>query len=334
MPEYYLGIDFGYSERKPTTGLCLITLDQDRLLWECRNTTIDEGARMEALRALTQNVGVLNGVGIDGPLVPGIEPRQGLVKHYRAAEALLSRRAFRGRCQPGQTNSGNGQHLHRHATELANLVLRLHEEGCLELAKAIHPDRIHRYRIIEAFPTAFLAFLLSEQSFPLEEQIDRDKSDIYWEIAVRNPLLLALIGDLDPECLPNLMRTLAERLSARRYSYLRALIEHLAPGRNLTRSLEYIISHDHRAAFICALSAMCVSQGGYAAVGAPMCGDFILPPVRFWGDDAQRRGSWAEPVLQANVTEVRCDYGQKNPSPNFNQARVICNGRQWMPINS
>lgn len=327
MPEYYLGIDVGYSNSKPTTGLCLITLDQDRLLWECSKTSTDEHERMDALRALTRNVGVLNGVGIDGPLAHGLA----IVNCYRSAEALLSRGDLRGRCRPGQTNSGNGQQLHRHATELANLVLGLREEGHFQLAEAIHPDRIHKYRIIEAFPTAFLAFLISERSFPTEEQMDRDKSDIYWEIAVRNPLLLALMGHLDPDCLPRFMRTLADHQSTRRYSYLRALIEHLAPGRYLAGSLEYIISHDHRAAFICALSAMCVARESYVAVGAPVSGDFILPPHKVWGADAQRQGSWAKHPIRENVAAVGNDHGQNNPCPNFNQARVIRNNQQWMP---
>ena len=280
MPEYYLGIDVGYSKSKPSTGLCLITLDQDRLLWECRKTTNDECNRMDGLRALTQDVKVLNGVGIDGPLVPGIGPRLGFVKvnHYRAAEALLSRGDLKGRCRPGQTHSGNGQNLHCHATKLANLVLRLQEEGLIVLEEAVHPDRIHQYRIVEAFPTAFLAFLLSERSCAPMEEVDREKSDIYWEIAVRHPFLLDLIEDLDPECPSNFVRPLAEHLATGRHSYLRALIEHLAPGRNLARPLEYIISHDHRAAFACALSAMCVERQRYVAVGAPVCGDFILPP--------------------------------------------------------
>lgn len=333
MPEYYLGIDVGYAADRPTTGLCLITVDQANFTWVCNNTGTDRDQRLNALRNLIPKGTILNGVGIDGPLVPGIGPRLGLVKvnHYRAAESLLSRGYFQGLCKPGQTNSPRGQKLHCHATELANLVLRLHEEGCLELAEAIHPDRIHQYLIIEAFPTAFLALLLSEQSFPTEEQMDRDKSDIYWEIAVRNPLLLALVGHIDPECFPNLMRTLAERLATRRYSYLRALIEHLAPGRYLTKSLEYIISHDHRAAFICALSAMCVSQRSYVAVGAPVSGDFILPPRKVWGADARRQGSWAKHPLRENVRAVKNDNRQNHACPNFKQARVISNGQQWIP---
>ena len=31
MAEYYLGIDVGHSQKKDTTGLCLITLESDGL---------------------------------------------------------------------------------------------------------------------------------------------------------------------------------------------------------------------------------------------------------------------------------------------------------------
>ena len=41
MPQCFLGIDVGYSRRRPTTGLCLITIDQDRFQWQCHNTWAD-----------------------------------------------------------------------------------------------------------------------------------------------------------------------------------------------------------------------------------------------------------------------------------------------------
>ena len=101
MPEYYLGIDVGWSLSNASTGLCLIKLDQDQLSWECRNSTSDDHERRLDLQSLIPRDAHLNGVGIDGPLVHCLAQ----VNHYRAADALLSRNLFGERCRPGQTNS-------------------------------------------------------------------------------------------------------------------------------------------------------------------------------------------------------------------------------------
>ncbi len=294
MAEFYLGIDVGWAKKGDTTGLCLVTLDQNGFRWECRNTGTDSNIRLNDLRNLVPKGTTLSGVGIDGPLVQGLQ----LVNCYRPAEATLARGAFIRRCQAGQTNSGNGQHLHRHATELANLVLQLQANGHLIIAGANHVDAIHHHCIVEAFPNAFLAFLLSLNQIPLG--IPRgQRSDRYWKIAVAN-------------------------------LYLNGLINHLAPNRRLAQPLRGIRNHDHRAAFICALSAMCVARNQYVSTGAPGCGDIILPPHAVWRADAAGQVSWAEPALRESVTEVRNDHRQNNPCPNFNQARVIRNGRQWI----
>ena len=325
MPEFYLGFDVGYSQRRRSTGLCLITVDQASFTWVCCNTGTDNDARRNALRELVPCGTNLSGVGIDGPLVQGL----GEVNCYRPAEALLNRGRFQGRCNPASSYSRNGQNLHHHATQLAQLVLELQQEGHLALAAAIHPDRIHQYRIVEAFPDAFLAFLLSERDFPVD-LADRARSDTLWEIAMRHPFLFTLMEHLSAGSHPNLLHTLAEHLGTRRHSYMRTLIEHLAPGRRITRPLEYILNHDHRAAFICAMSAMCVAKNKYVSVGSPHGGDIILPPREVWRTGAPEQGSWVETTLRANVDSVARDFGQNNPCQNFNLPRVIRNGRYWM----
>ena len=295
MPEYYLGIDVGYSANHNTTGLCLVTVGQTNLDWICLNTGSDSSQRLNDLCNLIPRGTSLSGVGIDGPLVNRLQ----LVNCYRPAEAMLSRGAFRGRCHAGQTNSGNGQNLHRHATELANLVLQLQANGHLIIDGANHVDAIHHHRIVEAFPNSFLAFLLSLNEIPLG--IPRDqRSDEYWAIAAQN-------------------------------RYLHNLIGLLAPGRNLANALAGIGDHDHRAAFICALTALCVARNRYAAVGARQSGDIILPPQTLWRPDPPGQQTWAEITLRANVTSVREDRTQRNPCGDFNQARVIANGQHWLP---
>ena len=298
MPEYYLGIDPGWSESDATTGLCLITIDQTEFRWELKNTTSRTHQRLADLRRLIPHRTNLKGVGIDGPLASGLR----VVSCYRAAEALLNRGLLQERCKLGQTHSGNGQHLHHQASLLANLILRLQNEGHLDLTMAHHPQAIHGSCVVEAYPDAFLAFLLSDRDFDgrQSQNEDDERSDRYWETAVEN-------------------------------RYLHDLIERLAPGRLLEERLNDITHHEHRAAFVCALSATCVSRRNYVAAGAPECGDIILPPRKVWGADAAGQGSWAEPTLRANVQSVRQDCNQNDPCENFNQARVICDGHQWMP---
>ena len=57
----------------------------------------------------------LAGVALDGPLTRGLR----LVRHYRAAEAILSRGPLQKRGKPGPTSAPMGQKLHEHATKLA-----------------------------------------------------------------------------------------------------------------------------------------------------------------------------------------------------------------------
>ena len=195
MSEFYLGIDVGYSQRRRSTGLCLITVDQANFTWICCDTGTDSGARQFALRELVPCGANLSGVGIDAPLIQGLAP----VNCYRPAEALLNRGCFQRRCNPAASYSRNGPtSLHNHANELANLVLELMEARHLRLDEAIHPHRIHQYRIVEAFPTAFLAFLLSLDEAPLGIP-RKQKSGRYWEAAVENQYLH---GDLSSILLP------------------------------------------------------------------------------------------------------------------------------------
>ena len=284
MPEYYLGIDVGYSQRRPTTGLCLITVDHAHLRWSDRhNTGTEEDRRLRDLKSLVPKDTSLAGVGIDGPLARDLK----VVDHYRSADALLSRGPFQKRCKPGQTDSGTGKRLHEHATKLAKLVLSLRDEKCLDLHDATHPDHIHEARILEVFPTSFLAVLLSEQDFSeLQTPIPRGKkSDAFWKKAVRE-------------------------------GYLKHLVETLAPQKSLETPLESTKNHDHRAAFICALAALCVAKNQYVAVGDPEDGHIMLPPFQLWQP-------WARDALHRNIETMG-----KNSSDHKN-AQVLSNGIPW-----
>ena len=274
MAEFYLGIDVGWSKKSDTTGLCLVTLDQDGFRWECRNTGTPQARRQKDLKQLIGRDTVLNGVGIDGQLARKLES----VNHFRAAEALLTGETgnkFRDRIYTIPTTTMDGQCLHHHATKLANLVRELRDENYLGLAQGNHLDRIHKYRIVEAYPTAFLAFLLADKDF---QTIEGRGARPFWGRAV------------DQGYLSDLIRLLLPGLQ------LDDLDENLRQIGNRT------VSEGHqRDAFVCALAAMCVSKSMYVAVGDPKYGDIILPPREVWGCDSTGRSHWAEIELQQSM---------------------------------
>ena len=289
MTAAVLGIDVGYAKKKRTTGLCLLTIDDTNIQWRLLNTGAEKSLRRVDLQCLIPKGTTLLGVGIDGPLASKLA----LVEHYRSAEALLSRSLLGSRCRPGPT-SGGGQNLHRHATELAKLVIKLQEEAHLTIARASHPDPVCEYRIVEAFPTAFLSVLFSDNDFPDPRPKRGKVSDRYWEIALEE-------------------------------GYLGHVLETLAPEKTVVQDIECITDHDQRAAFVCALAALCVAKNWYVAVGDSKSGEIILPDFDVWGGSPQ---GWAENALAINLESVRRNKGRHL---HLKDARVLRNRDRWMP---
>ena len=289
MPECFLGIDVGYSLRRPTTGLCLLTIDSDRFQWQCRNTGTEDSERRESLQELLPAGTNLHAVGIDGPLASGLKT----INRYRVAEALLSRGPFQSRCKPGATNSRTGQHLHHHANALAKLVMELR---CINSSSASHPSRIHDSAVLEVFPTVFLAVLLNEVEIDVKKkQFGRKKSDGYWELAVRQ-------GSLS------------------------RLVQVLAPQRRLTQSFSSIRNHDQRAAFVCALAALCLARNRYVSVGDQEDGNIVLPPKDHWWVDGVSQQKWAWETLKSNLDSLSRTRG----SCTNHDIQVIYNGERWL----
>ena len=203
---------------------------------------------------------------------------------------MLSGGPFQKRGKPGQTNSPTGKMLHTHATKLAELLLSLRDEKYIDLRDATHPELIHKARILEVFPTAFLAVLLTDADHTAvadqyaHSKVPRGKkSDKFWEKAIEMGALQWLVQTLTG----------------------------FKPD-----GLESITNHDHRAAFVCALAALCVAKNQYVAVGDPEDGYIILPP---------NLQPWAEDALRKNVGSV----GKLNKYPNHDKAQVIQNGNLW-----
>lgn len=255
-----LGIDVGFSKRSKSTCLCLLQWRAGALSVRFAKTG---SVREERVRVLRQLVGVqpLAAIAIDGPLAKDLR----IVRHYRSAEALLTRGLFQKRGKPGQTSSPTGQQLHLHATELADIALEH-----ADVADASHADPISPKRVVEAFPNAFLAVLTPEELIP---SIQRDASDRYWEVLVGGSRVLAEVLD-------------------RLIGAIRSSVD-----------LRTITDHDERAAFVCALTAVCIAGSTYVAVGDPMDGDIILPPLDAWGRSPGGRG-WAEFALRENLATL------------------------------
>lgn len=128
-----LGIDVGWSAKKPTTGLCLVEWTNRNISLCCCEAGADEGDRQKSLDRLIRGKRLL-AVGIDGPLIPKLE----IANRYRAAEALLSRGRFQRRGKPGPINGGSGPKLHKQATKLAKLVVNTQD-----IVSASYPYKIH-----------------------------------------------------------------------------------------------------------------------------------------------------------------------------------------------
>lgn len=238
-----LGIDVGYSKKKLTTAACV-------LRWDEAEVTFDRPARTGAsenfkkLKELVKGLS-LQAVAIDGPL------RQGLAlgENYRLAERGLTL-GFRSIGKPGQSSTPVGKQLHLGAVADAKLVLahagRIDDAG--------HDARIHEKAIAEAFPTSFAGVLL-----PGKPPQRGERSDVYFD---------HLLGP-DTSEPPRPEKNL-----------LSALLCSLLPGRTIpTRQIAALSDHEERAAFLCALTALCVRARQYVAVGDNEDGYIILPPM-------------------------------------------------------
>lgn len=181
---------------------------------------------------------MLLAVAIDGPLRPGFLE----VDRYRGAERLLSRGELRKQIgKPGQSSSPNGKKLNAQANKSA-IALKQH----CRVRKANHKVRIDKCAIVEAFPTTFLGVLLKRPTL-LNRPKNKARSDIYFA-----------------------------HLS--KHKQLDRFVENLLGGRRWSQNIDKIKNHDDRAAFICALTALCVAAGNFTAVGDDRDGWIILPP--------------------------------------------------------
>ena len=185
----------------------------------------------------------------------------GEIGRYRSAERLLSRGGLLKVGKPGQSSSPNGKKLNNQANSWANLVTKR------TIHKATHCWPIHDKRIVEAFPTTFLGVMIAT---PEKVAQSGKRSDRYFR---------HLAGDQDLD------------------KFRRLLGCHTG----WERQPREIKNHEDRAAFVCALAALCVAAGQYVAVGDKKDGWIVLPPKWMFAE-------WVWDALQENL-ERECETG-------------------------
>jgi hypothetical protein len=166
----------------------------------------------------------------------------GIIGRYRTAERMLTRRLRPLIGKPGESSAPVGKLLN----EQANDCVR-HLVACCDVQDARHGVAIDQKALVEAFPSSFLGLMIDNPEHLSAWRGDR--SDTFFRH-------LAATGGFS------------------------VLMECLLPGRRLTLNPSAIINHDDRAAFVCALTALCVAAGQFVAVGDED-GWIVLPPRAF-----------------------------------------------------
>ncbi len=260
-----VGIDIGFSEQRRSTAVAAIDLSADRTVLGVRRCT---AARSDISAALADVLGPearAAACAIDGPLRPGLA----LSSRRRLCERLLVLGKMGKRCRPGEVLTPQGFRLHQAATAAATLVAPrvLPPPACVpEKVLPVPPAAL-----CEAFPSAFMAFLVPEGSFDHLALVPRGrKTDWLYEEMLAGRSFAAMLADL---------------LGAR-------------STRHLMRQMAAVTNHDERAAVVCAVTALCLIRCRFAAVGDDKGGYIILPPRERWAP-------WVADALDASIAALR-----------------------------
>ena len=180
-----------------------------------------------------------------------------VIGRFRTAERMLTRKLQPKIGKPGQSSAPVGKRLNEEANAYATTVLH-----CCAVAPATHKVRIDQKAVVEAFPSSFLGVMIEDPATLAARR--RSRSDLFF---------LHWCG-----------RGIFDRI-----------IGHLLPGRRLASDLALVSNHDERAAFVCALTALCVAANDYTAVG-DHDGWIILPPYPLLQP-------WAKDDLETNARD-------------------------------
>jgi hypothetical protein len=186
LPNAVAGIDVGYSRKRRSSAVCLMTWDDESIDWEIRRYRATDWERLETIRGILGNRS-LQAVGLDGPLRKGF----GLIGEYRAAERILTR-SFGVRIgKPGQSNSPVGIRLNEEANNCVKIVLSV-----ADVASSTSHIRIDEHCIVEAFPSSYLGLMIDDPESL--GAVRKNRSDKFFEALGNDGTLLKLLNHLLP----------------------------------------------------------------------------------------------------------------------------------------
>lgn len=181
-----LGIDVGWSIKRPTSAACRLEWDDTTVRWTARRFRAVDSERRAVIADVIGGRPVAV-AAFDGPLCPGFN----VIARYRMAERMLTRR-LQEIGKPAQSSTPNGKRLNAEANVCVRTVLNL-----AAIAPARHSVRIDRKAVVEAFPSSFLGLMIAD---PTKLRIKRkNRSDVFFETLADNGDLKRLITYLLPK---------------------------------------------------------------------------------------------------------------------------------------
>jgi len=163
-----LGVDIGWSPDRPSSAVCRLDWNSDKVTWSIKRFRATEPERSDTLHHLADRALLV--AAFDGPLRSDLQ----VIGRYRHAERMLTRGLQNLIGKPGQSSAPVGKKLNLHANMCAETILT-----CGHLAEAAHTHAIHATAIVEAFPSTFLGLMIAEPTTVQARR--RNRSDTFYE---------------------------------------------------------------------------------------------------------------------------------------------------------
>jgi hypothetical protein len=180
------GIDVGYSKKRRSSAVCLMTWDDESIDWEIRRYRATDSERLETIRNMLGNRS-LRAVAFDGPLRSGFDR----IGEYRAAEKILTQSLGARIGKPGQSNSPVGIRLNEEANNCVKSVLSV-----ADVASSSSRIRIAERSVLEAFPSSYLGLMIADPESL--GAVRRNRSDKFFEALSDDGTLISLLSHLLP----------------------------------------------------------------------------------------------------------------------------------------
>jgi Protein of unknown function (DUF429) len=233
MPTSLMGVDVGFSATRLTTGIACLEGDQLNLKcagtsWESREAKIPHGFRPSV-------------IAIDGPLLP-----PGADQHVRRdVEFVFSRAPFHKCCKPGLTHNGVGFEFRRASANACIQFISILASSVLAKGGTVSREGT----IVEAFPNAFLAVIMTEDELKKAPRLKRGgRFDWLYKQMVTSGRLKCVLS------------------------------KYLVLSDQVWNRLSSETNHEKRAALICLLTAALAAKGTAGIIGEAEGGWFWLPP--------------------------------------------------------